>query len=566
MATENAAAFTGSMIKVIATAELSLDGLTIDGKNVAGTSCVGIENHGTLTLKNVEIKGNKGTGVDSASDGITKLAGGVIKIESNTKNLNLDKNSENNVIPAQITGAFETGTLIGISSAKNPSRTTGDITITSGYNTYNSGTAPTTYFRGDTYGIQLDNVTTSSTYGEVLLVPNVANIYNSLNDLNITFTINKRKFTPGTATEIAITPKITCKKKQENGTFADEDITATALADTTWDIKLYLGTKTINGWSFSTPTFTIPASASYDDAYTLVVYATYKGMTFNTEFILNDKSPYVQPESYTWNGTEAALSPVSSVFIAGRTINIPSLIASDHEVTQGEYEKYCIYGGTQPSDTCGKGSNYPAYYVSWYDAILYCNLRSSAEGLTPVYKVNYQTYTGYWPGKGAENGKFCGPSSDNENWNSVTCDWEANGWRLPTEAEWEYLARAGNTDSYTYSGSNTIGDVAWYSENSGDAGGTTNKKTHEVKTKNANSLDLYDMSGNVWEWCWDWYNGSNYISTDTGDSGPSSGSKRVGRGGSWNSNAGGCKVSYRNYNSPYDRFSNLGFRVVRSAQ
>ena len=574
VATENAAAFTGSMIKVIATAELSLDGLTIDGKNVTGDSCKGIENHGTLTLKDCTIKDNKGIGVESASDGIgtTILAGGVIKIENNTKNLNLGKNQHDSdtgvVIPVQITGTFSEGTSIGISSDKNPTRNN-NIIITSGYSTYNTA-APTTFFTGDTYGIQLDDDTNSSTLGEVLLVPNVANIYNSLNDLNITFTINKRKFTPGTATEIIITPKITCKKKQEDGTFKDEDITATALADITWDIKLYLGTKTINGWSFSIPTFTIPTSASYDDAYTLVVYATYKGMTFNTEFILNDKSPFVQIDSYTWNSDSAALTPSSNVFKSGRTINIPALIACDHEATQSEYEKYCIYGGTQPSDTNGKGPNYPAYRVSWYDAIVYCNLRSRVEGLTPVYKMGTETNPASWSaivaGTGINVGKYCGPSSNNDTWNAITFDQSANGWRLPTEAEWEYLARGENTNSYTYSGSNTIGDVAWYSENSGDAGGTTNKKTHEVKTKNANKLDLYDMSGNVWEWCWDWYTSSSNIGADTSATGPASGPYRVIRGGNWSSNAGNCEVSGRINFLPYDRSNGLGFRVVRNAE
>ena len=571
VATENAAAFTGSMIKVIATAELSLDGLTIDGKNVTGDSCKGIENHGTLTLKNCTIKDNKGIGVESASDGVgtTILAGGLIKIENNTENLKLGKNPHDSdtgvVIPVQITGAFSEGTSIGISSDKNPTRNN-NIIITSGYSTYNTA-APTTFFTGDTYGIQLDDDTNSSTLGEVRLVPNVANIYNSLNDLNITFTINKRKFTPGTATEIIITPKIT--RKESNG--ETTDITEAALADEdsiTWDITLYLGTKTIDGWAFTTPTFTIPASASYDDSYTLVVYATYKGMIFNTEFIINDKSPFVQVDAYTWTGT--ALIPTSSVFIAGRTLNIPALIACDHEVTQSEYEKYCIYGGTQPSDTYGKGANYPAYHVSWYDAIVYCNLRSRAEGLTPVYKMGTETNPASWSdivaGTGTDTGKYCGPSSTKSNWNyigeddtdgGIQFDLNANGWRLPTDAEWEYLARGGY--SYTYSGSNTINDVAWYKENS-------YRKAHEVKTKAPNKIGLYDMSGNVREWCWDW-RGS--ITTTTPIDGPLTGERvrRMLRGGSWDSDANYCSVSNNGCDYyPYSRNGDYGFRVVRNAE
>lgn len=138
----------------------------------------------------------------------------------------------------------------------------------------------------------------------------------------------------------------------------------------------------------------------------------------------------------------------------------------------------------------------------------------------------------------------------------MTYDTTADGYRLPTEAEWEYIAREANASSTTYSGSNTIGDVAWYSENS-------DNKTHEVKGKAPNALNIYDMSGNVWEWCYDWY-GS--ISSSAGACGSSSGSYRVRRGGGWNYSASVCEVSYRNYNYPNSRCSYLGFRLVRSAQ
>lgn len=132
----------------------------------------------------------------------------------------------------------------------------------------------------------------------------------------------------------------------------------------------------------------------------------------------------------------------------------------------------------------------------------------------------------------------------------MTFDNAADGYRLPTEAEWEYIAREGKTSGTTYSGSNTIGDVAWYSYNSGS-------KTHEVKTDkvtgtdSANALGIYDMSGNALEWCWDDWFGS--FSDSTGASGASSGDIRVRRGGCWYFKASSCSVACRNGTNPNSR-------------
>jgi formylglycine-generating enzyme required for sulfatase activity len=130
--------------------------------------------------------------------------------------------------------------------------------------------------------------------------------------------------------------------------------------------------------------------------------------------------------------------------------------------------------------------------------------------------------------------------------------------RLPTEAEWEYAARGGNkSKGYKYSGSNNLDEVAWYGDNSGG-------KTHPVGTKAPNELGIYDMSGNVWEWCSDWY-GEYSHTAQSNPTGPSSGSLRVLRGGSWNRDAGDCRVSLRTDSTPTCRSFNIGFRLAHSS-
>lgn len=244
----------------------------------------------------------------------------------------------------------------------------------------------------------------------------------------------------------------------------------------------------------------------------------------------------------------------SSVFIEGRTVIIPNLLVCDHEVTQAEYEAVT---GSNPSNFTSAPADgetqakRPVECVSWYDALVYCNKRSISENLTPCYTISSKTNPSEWGDV---------PTSSDATWNVATCDFNANGYRLPTEAEWEYIARGGNkgipATQTTYSGSSTIGDVAWSFENSG-------LKTHEVKKKNANSLGIYDMRGNVWEWCWDWY---GTISSTTDKVGAASGSYRVLRGGSWGNDAVYCSVAYRyNYDGPDYCDDHVGFRVVRSA-
>ena len=264
---------------------------------------------------------------------------------------------------------------------------------------------------------------------------------------------------------------------------------------------------------------------------------------------------FVKIPAVSIDGTES-WTPSSEVFVSGRNLKIASFYMSDHEVTRGEYKAVM---GSDPSkaaayDKDGKKlagddnvKNNPVNCISWYDALVYCNTRSIKENLTPCYAIGGKTDPSEWGSV---------PTKSNSTWNAATCDFEVDGYRLPTEAEWEWAAR-GSKDYTTYAGSNDIDEVAWYTVNTNDTG------TRDVKTKKANGYGLYDMSGNVWEWCWDWYGN---LSSSTASSGLISGSNRCLRGGSWGKNADAALIADRGNYRPYYPSYTYGFRLVRTAK
>ncbi len=216
--------------------------------------------------------------------------------------------------------------------------------------------------------------------------------------------------------------------------------------------------------------------------------------------------------------------PAEGIYTDGLTVS--DFYISKYELTNAEWNAVMGSGG---------GDTYPHAYVSWFRAIEYCNRRSLQEGLTPCYSyLTYGTNPDDWP---------YGWNTYYNNHVNVSCDWNAPGYRLPSEAEWEYAARGGlQTHGYTYTGSNDLNAVGWYNGNSSGS-------SHPVGQLAPNELGTYDMSGNLWEWCWDRYS-------------PTS-SARVVRGGGWYNVSNGCTVSYRSYsNAPYSD-SYIGFRCVR---
>ena len=242
-----------------------------------------------------------------------------------------------------------------------------------------------------------------------------------------------------------------------------------------------------------------------------------------------DEFVAVEGGTFTMGATSEQGSDANSNESPTHRVTLSDYYIGKYEVTQGLWEAVMSYSGkcadgsslssyssdvwlgSNPSSSYGLGATYPAYYVSYADIV---NIF-----LPRLNKITGKTF------------------------------------RLPTEAEWEYAARGGNkSKGYKYSGSNTIDDVAWYTSNS-------SSKTHPVGTKQPNELGIYDMSGNVWEWCSDWY-GSYSSSSQTNPTGPASGSYRVRRGGCWGYNARFCRVSFRDGDGPSYRYGDGGFRLV----
>jgi formylglycine-generating enzyme required for sulfatase activity len=229
-----------------------------------------------------------------------------------------------------------------------------------------------------------------------------------------------------------------------------------------------------------------------------------------------------------------------------RKIKLNSFSIAETETTVWQYFLYIkATRGEEPNTPTWqwKGDN-PIVNVSWYGGLEYSNWLSQRQNRTPVYAID----------KNNEDNLTNLSGSGDIKW-TVKPNWQAKGYRLPTEAEWEYAARGGTrSNGFEYSGSNAVDSVAWHGDNS-------KSQTHAVRTLKANELSLYDMSGNVWEWCNDWYDTYDPQQTDN-PKGAFSGADRVLRGGSWFYSGRRCRSAFRYLNAPVYRGNSFGFRLV----
>ncbi len=500
----------------------------------------------------------------------------------------------NNGCVMTVAGRLQEGALIGIVTETPPTLVL-PVTITSGYGYqtggYNAGQLPGKYFRGDRYGVTEDGDPDS---GEAVLKLGGGNITTKVRD-DITIDIDHTNASKNTADKV-FTFTVT-KDKGAVAPATSTDLTSATGVSYEYSLKDH-SDNIISPTYYSKNANTVTLQQNFPDGrYTLNATVTYEGNKYTSSFEItfvntNVPSGCVAVLGSTWNSSTTLCAGdadrQSNLFIAGRHLDIPDIIASDHEVTQTEWEQYMTYdpdlpASNKPSETGTDKDKYPVYFVDWYATIIYCNLRTLGdstfgstreERLTHcVYSLNGTKDPELWLNSLISGTRICKtadnkfyyeyyykytPSSsqtsttvlDTTATSGYQFDLNADGWRLPTAVEREYLARGGNLlpeNQTIYSGTDSLEDV------------TATSGTIEIKQTIPNNLKLYDMSSNLKEWLWDRTNDALDVQSNTPITGKMAGNKR-------------CKsMPQINWHQPTFpnrgyQYDEIGFRVIRTVK